>query len=539
MNKQRIAILVALCCSGSAHANDLNWDTGAWDLAHWQEGGNTEYLDTDGDSVLNLRDEDDDNDGYADRIDAFPLDPNDWEDSDNDGLGDNYELALGLDPNSPDSDGDGLLDSEDPFPLTKEPVKTIRYVNWIQDVNNDGISDLAIVYQDENDVVTASLYDKVNDELIRSFRFPGTYDSFSTHLFSDKNSNLSQEIGIFGLTFDSESNAGVSSKLIIKDTLSSETIDVFSWPGNWNDPTFVVLEDLTSDGIAEIGMQGQFYIGDRPQLLVRDGASGDQIRRYSFPSIMYNSTYVQLSDMNNDTIPEVGMIGVIKRNNKVQVKVIDGTDDSNNLPAINFGNDWTEYQWLSLPDINFDTVTDGGLYGRRLSSSSIQLFTKSGIDKAGTLGIYSWPDDLLSHQPTIVDDLNFDGVNDFAVGGFRESAGRYQLIIKDATDRSETLANVGWPNTLQSPVFHDVNDIDGDGVRDFVLAGFRIRDHKFEVAVKNINNSKVENFVSDNNWKEAPKIVPTPDITGDGLPDIVMYGYDELGTSILEVLSFN
>lgn len=538
MNKQRIAILVALCCSGSAHANDLNWDTGTWDLTTWQSGGNVDYLDTDGDLVLNIRDEDDDNDGYADNIDMFPLDPNDWVDSDNDGLGDNYELALGLDPNSADSDGDGLLDSEDPFPLTREPVKTIRYVNWVQDINNDGVSDLATVYEDENNVVTVSLYDKVNDELINSFRFPGTYDSFSINLFSDKNGNLSQEIGIFGLTFDSESNAGVSSKLIMKDTLSSETVDVFSWPGNWHNPTFVLLGDLTNDGVAEIGMQGLYYIGDRPQLLVRDGANGDQIRRYSFPSIMYNPTYVQLSDMNNDTIPEVGMIGLIKRNNKVQVKVIDGADDSNNLPAINFGNDWTEYQWLSLPDINFDMVSDMGLYGRRLSSLSIQLFTKSGTDKAGTLGIYSWPDDLLSHQPILVQDLNFDGVNDFAVGGFRESADRYQLIIKDATDRSSTLANIGWPNTLLAPVFHDVLDMDGDGVRDFALAGFRSRDNKFEVAVKNINNSKVDNFISNIKWLEAPTIVPTADITGDGLSDIVLYGYDELGTSILEVLKF-
>jgi hypothetical protein len=80
--------------------------------------------------------------------------------------------------------------------------------------------------------------------------------------------------------------------------------------------------------------------------------------------------------------------------------------------------------------------------------------------------------------------------------------------------------------------------MDGDGVRDFALAGFRSRDNKFEVAVKNINNSKVDNFISNIKWLEAPTIVPTADITGDGLSDIVLYGYDELGTSILEVLKF-
>ena len=110
MKKRHIAVAVALCFSGSAAANDLDWNTGNWDLANWQKGGNTDYLDTDGDLVLNIRDDDDDNDGYADNIDIFPLDPNDWEDSDDDGLGDNYELSVGLNPNDEDSDGDGIVD---------------------------------------------------------------------------------------------------------------------------------------------------------------------------------------------------------------------------------------------------------------------------------------------------------------------------------------------------------------------------------------------------------------------------------------------
>jgi len=136
---------------------------GNWDLANWQGGGNSEYLDTDGDSVLNIRDDDDDNDGYADNIDAFPLNPNDWEDSDNDGLGDNYELSVGLNPNDEDSDGDGIVDGEDPFPLTPEVPKTIRFAMTISDINTDGVSDLVVIYEDGDGVVSASIYDKVND----------------------------------------------------------------------------------------------------------------------------------------------------------------------------------------------------------------------------------------------------------------------------------------------------------------------------------------------------------------------------------------
>ncbi len=537
MKKRYIAVSIALCFSGSAAASDLDWNIGNWDLANWQGGGNSEYLDTDGDSVLNIRDDDDDNDGYADNIDAFPLDPNDWEDSDNDGLGDNYELSVGLNPNDEDSDGDGIVDGVDPFPLTPEVPKTIRYAMTISDINTDGVSDLVVIYEDGDGVVSASIYDKVNDELINSFVFPNIYKSFTTHILDDTNGNGSQEIGLFGVIDAPGSNAGQSSKFIVKDAKTSFTTGTFNWPGNWHNPQFTPLTDLTGDGIAEVAMQGEFYDGDRPQMLVRDGVSGDLIRRYAYPSFMYNSKYVQLNDMNGDDIPEVGMIGIIKRNNKVQVRVIDGSDDRNKLPSYNFGDDWAEYQWLSLPDIDFDGINDVGLYGRRLSSSRIQLFTKSGADRVGSLGIYSWPSDMADHKPLIVNDINFDGVKDFAVGGLREGANRYQFIIKDGTDRGTTLANLGWPVTVEAPSFYEVNDVDGDGVLDFALAGNRMSDGKFEVSVKNLDNLKVDDFVTDTNWSEAPTVMPSPDINGDGLADIVVYGYDKLGESVLEVLS--
>lgn len=538
MKKRYIAVAMALCFSGTAAANNLNWSTGNWDLAHWQNGGNPDYLDTDGDSVLNIRDNDDDNDGYADNIDMFPLDPIDWQDSDNDGLGDNYELSVGLNANNPDSDGDGILDGDDPFPLNNEAVKTIRYAAWLNDVSNDNIADLAVIYEDESGNITASIYDKVKNELVSTFRFPGSYQTFSIHIFDDVNSNQIQEIAIFGVIDNPTSNAGQTSKLIVKDAKTSETTGIFNWPGNWHNPRFTPLADLTADGITEVAMQGAFYIGNRPQLLVRDGVSGELIRRYSYPAFMYNPEYVQLNDMNDDTIPEIGMLGIIKRNNKVQVRVIDGSDDTNKLPAYNFGNDWAEPQLLALPDINFDSINDVGLYGRRLSSSRVQLFTKSGANRVGSLGIYNWPEDFVAHTPLVISDINFDGVKDFAVGGLKEAVERYQLIVKDGTDRSAILANIGWPKNMETASFYNVNDINGDGIIDIALAGFRNIDDKFEVSVKNIENIKVSNFISNTNWLETPTVLPTPDITGDGLADIVIYGYDKLGISVLEVFSY-
>lgn len=73
----------------------------------------SEYLDSDGDTLGNNLDLDDDNDGYNDTIDAFELDPSEWNDTDGDNIGDNFDLF----DNDPfewaDSDGDSVGNNAD------------------------------------------------------------------------------------------------------------------------------------------------------------------------------------------------------------------------------------------------------------------------------------------------------------------------------------------------------------------------------------------------------------------------------------------
>lgn len=69
--------------------------------------------DTDGDGFSNEVDIDDDNDGFLDADDAFPLDASEWLDTDGDGIGNNRDT---------DDDNDGLPDAQDPLPLTAQPA---------------------------------------------------------------------------------------------------------------------------------------------------------------------------------------------------------------------------------------------------------------------------------------------------------------------------------------------------------------------------------------------------------------------------------
>jgi parallel beta-helix repeat protein len=72
------------------------------------EANATPDKDSDGDSIPNYKDWDDDNDGYPDQYDDFPLNASEWLDTDDDGIGNNAD---------PDDDDDGYLDEEDADPL--------------------------------------------------------------------------------------------------------------------------------------------------------------------------------------------------------------------------------------------------------------------------------------------------------------------------------------------------------------------------------------------------------------------------------------
>ena len=127
----------------------------------------TEWVDTDGDGLGNNADTDDDNDGVSDINDQFPLDETEWEDNDMDGIGNNADEdddndgaadivdALPLDPFETldtdgdgvgnnadvDDDGDGVNDEDDSFPL--DPTEQI-------DTDQDGVGDNADI-DDDND----------------------------------------------------------------------------------------------------------------------------------------------------------------------------------------------------------------------------------------------------------------------------------------------------------------------------------------------------------------------------------------------------
>jgi hypothetical protein len=69
--------------------------------------------DSDRDGKVNSIDEDDDNDGVPDGMDAFPLDPEESADADGDLIGDNFDADMDADGKGDDKNQNGTPDHEE------------------------------------------------------------------------------------------------------------------------------------------------------------------------------------------------------------------------------------------------------------------------------------------------------------------------------------------------------------------------------------------------------------------------------------------
>ena len=140
--------------AGDCNDSDLTVNPGATEVCNGVDNNcngqiDEGFINTDGDGSADCVDPDDDNDGFPDGVDAFPLDPNESTDSDGDGVGDNSD-GCPADPNKTlagicgcgvadtDSDSDGTPDCNDGCP--SDPAKIAGGICGcgVADTDSDG-----------------------------------------------------------------------------------------------------------------------------------------------------------------------------------------------------------------------------------------------------------------------------------------------------------------------------------------------------------------------------------------------------------------
>jgi hypothetical protein len=393
----------------------------------------------------------------------------------------------------------------------------------LPDLTNDGYADRGLLYYD-------SVEDKLRFQLINGVSlskgivvtWSNIYDNPSLHLLPDLNGNGVPEIAVFGVRNEAP-NVG-KPQLFARDLSTGANVRVFNWPANWTSVSPLILDDMTGDGLAEVAIQGRFKEGNRPQLILRNGATGAGAGVFSYPDLFDEPEFFQHSDTNGDNIAEVTTFGRIKRNNKIQIKLADGTNPGNRLGAYNFPDKWSDVEWLKLDDTNSDGVEDWGLFGINKDDNRPQLIVKDGTTTKGAIRIFAWSPDLSAANFYPIPDMNNDGVNEVAVGGVR-SNGRHQFQVKDGADRNASLANHNINLSLSNVSYHVLTDLTADGVAEI---GFLGTDASSNYILQVQNGTGIQGTVTrynlGANWTGTPSLKNIADINNDGLNEIMIEG---------------
>jgi cytochrome c5 len=414
-----------------------------------------EDIDTDNDGIIDLSDPDDDNDDIPDTYElANGLDPLDATDAvldnDSDGLSNYDEFLAGTNLNSADTDQDGINDSVDNNPLVFDeplPPTNSGVLTVLPDLNDDGIAEIGILNIDS---ITAKVQLEVlngkDQSALNVLSWTDNFEdsSLTLHIIPDMNNNGADEVGLFGIQ-DVANNEG-KPQVFVRDLQTGNRVNVYNWPANWQSVSALVLTDISGDGIVEIGIQGRFKEGERPQLVIKNGADGSNEATYSYPNLFNSPMFYQHSDVDGDGFEEIATFGVISRNNKIQVKIANGINSNNKMKAYNFPDKWENISWHRLDDSNNDGVDDWGLFGVSKADGRPQLINKDGTDPTGALRIYAWIADMSNAQFYRIPDMNNDSVDEVAAAG-RRSNGRYQFQVQDGVMKKQRLAS--WVSMLK------------------------------------------------------------------------------------------
>jgi RHS repeat-associated protein len=393
----------------------------------------------------------------------------------------------------------------------------------LPDLNNDGIAELGFAYGSiPDDKVYLQVLNGKDLSAIRLISWVNIYVNPTFHIIPDLNGNNVPEMGIFG-TRDDGNNAG-KAQLFTRDLSNGATAKVFNWPSNWTSAEALVLDDISGDGIVDVALQGRFKVGARPQLVVRDGTDSSSVDTFGYPDLFNEPRFFQHSDVNDDGVPEIATLGRIKRNNKIQIKIADGSDSKNRLKAYNFPDKWSDESWVAVGDKNNDSIEDWALFGTSKLDSRPQLIIKNGKDPKGAIRIFSWSGDLSSTSFHQVPDMNGDGVDEVAVGGVR-SNGRFQFQVKDGTDRNVSLANHSLNINVTDVSFHVLSDLTGDGIVEIGFLGLN-QSNQYTLIVQNGDgqSGKVIEYTFAAAWTEKPKLDVLTDINADGLNELLIWG---------------
>jgi hypothetical protein len=288
---------------------------------------------------------------------------------------------------------------------------------------------------------------------------------------------------------------------------------------------FVEMTDMNGDGVNELAIFGRYTANNTPQIVVKDGITKAELGRYPFPAGWVNTSPIALDDITRDGVPEVGLYGEHPSNGKAYLFVRDGNDDTVKVDQYNWPNKWSQMSFHKIADLDGDGLSELALFGVDKETGRPHLNVKKGHTKQGLLTSYNWPETYTDVSFHIVSDQNGDGMPEYAVFGYDTEKARRRLMVKNGVNRSQMLRTYSWPENWAQPEFIELTDLTGDGLPELGVMGVN-KQGITQVQIRNRVDGTLSGTYSWPKSLEQNQFQSLGDVNGDGTSDIGLFGVD-------------
>jgi len=519
----------------------------------------TDVLDSDGDGIGNICDEDDDNDLVPDGEDVFPLDPSESADSDSDGIGDNADncsLVENIDQLDTDGDGegdacdddddddDGVIDADDDFPLNRHKAGDGDLDG--SDKLEEQLAGTSDADADERPYWSYTLFGRgVGDHFGASVAIVGDIDKdgYADFVVGSKYTDDNQKNNSGSATVFSSQDGAVLYKFY------------GDYPGWQFGESVQGAGDVNQDGYEDIIVGAPYadtYGGDNGVLKVFSGVDGSELYRIDGENQGDNLGYSVggVGDVNGDGYADF-MAGAINVDgawpNSGSVIVFSG-ESGDVLYSLNGDQDVDNFGTAvsGIEDINGDgygdiivgAEYDDGVGG--LDSGSVYVF--SGFDGSALFHVEGDnAGDHFGNSVSAAGDVNKDGYPDFSVGAFYSDNNGFNsgsVTVFSGKDGAVLhLINGSGSNWFGHNV-SAAGDMNGDGYGDIAVGIYRddvAGEDSGSVSIfSGASGKRLYSFRGDKTGDFfGYSISYMGDIDEDGYGDIVVggYGYDKNGAN--------
>ena len=319
------------------------------------------------------------------------------------GTGDDVNVVFEADEYDPFEGFIGIEDTKNSiaYSLAAGPAQFEGIVAF-DDISGNGMPEVGVAMPGSTRV---HVRDGSTDALITDINF-GADAALQMEVVADLNSSGNPEIAILNR------QASGQVRVQIRDSLTGAVAKNLFYGLAYEPVAMDVVADYSGNGLPEIAVLGSDAVTDAVRVQVQDGLNGF-LDNVFLGTQSIAADVVTVADTSGNSVPEIGILGVLKGSNQVRAQMWDA-DTAAFQTNVWFGNVYQPHTTITMPDVNSNGSDEIVAMGVDPATNNIRVQIR---DSDTTATLYNvWLGSVnKAVDLALINDINNDGVADIAV----------------------------------------------------------------------------------------------------------------------------